>query len=106
MDIPRSCASNARTSYVTAAGCWMLSSDPARLATTAGALFAWSKPMSGAWERRRILIWGKTRPELSRNYRETVCTGGVFEDSGRLVRLYPIPLRYLDDEKYFKKYQW
>jgi hypothetical protein len=61
---------------------------------------------SGAWQRRRILIWGKTRPEVSRNYRETVCTGGVFEDTGRLVRLYPIPLRYLDDEKYFKKYQW
>src|SRR5580704_6023249 len=62
--------------------------------------------MSDAWERRRILVWGKTRPEVSRNYRETVCTGGVFEDTGRLVRLYPIPLRYLDDQKYFKKYQW
>jgi hypothetical protein len=62
--------------------------------------------VTGAWQRRRILIWGKTRPEVSRNYRETVCTGGVFEDSGRLVRLYPIPLRYLDDNKYFKKYQW
>ena len=24
----------------------------------------------------------------------------------RLVRLYPIPLRYMDDEKIFKKYQW
>lgn len=58
------------------------------------------------WERRRILIWGKTRPELSKTYREIVCTGGVFEDTRKLVRLYPIPLRYLDDEKYFKKYQW
>lgn len=60
----------------------------------------------GKWERRRILIWGKTRPELSRTYREIVCTGGVFEDTRKLVRLYPIPLRYLDDEKYFSKYQW
>jgi len=59
-----------------------------------------------AWQRRRILIWGKTRPEVSQHYRETVCTGGVFEDSGRLVRLYPIPLRYMDDAKYFAKYQW
>lgn len=58
------------------------------------------------WERRKILIWGKTRPELSKTYREIVCTGGVFEDTRRLVRLYPIPLRYLDDEKIFKKYQW
>lgn len=58
------------------------------------------------WERRRVLIWGKTRPELSSRYRELVCTGGVFEDRAGLVRLYPIPLRYLDDEKVFKKYQW
>lgn len=58
------------------------------------------------WKRRRILIWGKTRPELSKSYREIVCTGGVFEDTGRLVRLYPIPLRYMDDEKIFVKYQW
>jgi hypothetical protein len=62
--------------------------------------------VTAGWQRRRILVWGKTRPEVSRNYRETVCTGGIFEDTGRLVRLYPIPLRYLDDAKYFKKYQW
>lgn len=58
------------------------------------------------WERRRILVWGKTRPEISKNYRETVCTGGVFQDTKSLVRLYPIPLRYLDTEKVFAKYQW
>ncbi len=59
-----------------------------------------------AWERKQILIWGKTRPELSGTYGEVVCTGGVFQDSGRLVRLYPIPLRFMDDEKLFAKYQW
>lgn len=58
------------------------------------------------WERRRILIWGKTRPEVSKTYRETVCTGGIFEDTGRMVRLYPIPLRYLDESTVFQKYQW
>ncbi len=58
------------------------------------------------WQRRRILIWGKTRPEVSQSYREIVCTGGVFEDTRRLVRIYPIPLRYLEDERVFKKYQW
>lgn len=58
------------------------------------------------WQRRRILIWGKTRPEVSKTYREIVCTGGVFADTRRLVRLYPIPLRYMDDERVFKKYQW
>lgn len=63
----------------------------------------WIMPV---WERKRILIWGKTRPELSRSHKETVCTGGIFEDSKRFVRLYPIPLRFLDDEQVFKKYQW
>jgi hypothetical protein len=58
------------------------------------------------WARKRILIWGKTRPELSRAYHETVCTGGILEDTRRLVRLYPIPLRYLEDDKVFRKYQW
>jgi hypothetical protein len=59
-----------------------------------------------AWERRKILIWGKTRPELSRSHKETVCTGGVFADTKGFVRLYPIPLRYLDEQLVFKKYQW
>lgn len=58
------------------------------------------------WKRERILIWGKTRPELSRTYGELVCTGGLLESTKRLVRIYPVPLRYLDDEKIFKKYQW
>lgn len=62
--------------------------------------------MENKWERRRILIWGKTRPELSKTYREIVCTGGIFEDTRRMVRLYPIPLRYMDDKQVFKKYQW
>lgn len=62
--------------------------------------------MAENWERRRILIWGKTRPELSTTYREIVCTGGIFADTRTLVRLYPIPLRYMDDARVFKKYQW
>ena len=53
----------------------------------------------------RVLIWGKTYPELSSKYLETVCTGGVFED-GTPARLYPISLRYLEGEEQFSKYQW
>lgn len=56
-------------------------------------------------ERRRFLIWGKTTPQLSMKYFETVCTGAVLED-GKPIRLYPIDFRYLDGEKKFKKYQW
>lgn len=62
--------------------------------------------MDTQWTRRKILIWGKTRPEVSKTYREIVCTGGVFADTKRLVRLYPIPLKYLDDDKAFNQYQW
>lgn len=57
------------------------------------------------YEEKRILIWGKTYPELSSKYTETVCTGGVLED-GSPVRLYPIPFRYLEGEKKFGNYQW
>lgn len=53
----------------------------------------------------RILIWGKTYPELSSNYWETVCTGGVLQD-GRPIRIYPIPYRYYRQENQFAKYQW
>jgi len=57
------------------------------------------------WHTEKILIWGKTYPELSKTYIETVCTGGTREDGG-FIRLYPIPLRYLDEDSKFKKYQW
>lgn len=42
----------------------------------------------------RVLIWGKTYPELSSKHTETVCTGAV-DERGRPIRLYPVPLRYL-----------
>src|SRR4051794_27995252 len=58
-----------------------------------------------AFESQRLLIWGKTAPELSTRYFETVCTGAVLE-SGAPIRLYPIPFRYLSQEDKFKKYQW
>ena len=53
----------------------------------------------------RILIFGKTYPELSTKYTETVCTGGLRED-GRPVRLFPVWLRYLEGNKQYKLYQW
>ena len=56
-------------------------------------------------ERKRMLIWGKSAPELSMKYYETVCTGAVLED-GTPIRLYPIPFRYMDDEDKFSRYQW
>ena len=51
----------------------------------------------------RVLIWGKTYPELSRRHLETVCTGGV-DANGRPVRLYPVPLRYLSGAQQYELY--
>jgi hypothetical protein len=57
------------------------------------------------YETLRVLIWGKTYPELSSKYVETVCTGGVRED-GSPIRLYPVPLRYLESGKQYALYDW
>lgn len=58
-----------------------------------------------SYQMLRVLIWGKTYPELSNRYTETVCTGGVRED-GTPIRLYPVPLRYLDGGKQYQLYDW
>lgn len=43
----------------------------------------------------KILITVRTYPNISGQYVETVCTGGITV-SGEWRRLYPVPLRYLD----------
>lgn len=53
----------------------------------------------------RILILCKTYPSPSGKHVETSCVAGMEED-GRLIRLFPIPFRLIDDEKQFKKWQW
>jgi hypothetical protein len=58
-----------------------------------------------AYQSIRVLIWGKTYPELSAKYIETVCTGAVRED-GTPIRLYPVPLRYLDTGRQYSLYDW
>jgi hypothetical protein len=60
--------------------------------------------MKPGYAEHKILIWGKTYPELSMKHIETVCTAGVLE-SGKPVRLYPITYRYLSGER-FELYQW
>src|ERR1043166_514158 len=62
--------------------------------------------MKSGYKKEKILIWAKTYPELSRKYLETVCTAGMLP-SGKPLRLYPIPYRYLAGEKeQFSLYQW
>ncbi|HVY46475.1 MAG TPA: hypothetical protein VHB21_11380 [Minicystis sp.] len=56
------------------------------------------------WSTRKFLIWGKTYPEFSKKYLETVCTGAVDEETGKLARIYPLTVRYM--EKPFRTYDW
>ncbi|WP_327066436.1 hypothetical protein [Kitasatospora sp. NBC_01302] len=61
---------------------------------------------ASGWERARILITVKTYPDVSHKYLETCCVAGIRLDTDqlRLVRLFPVPHRLLDEEKRFGKY--
>lgn len=58
------------------------------------------------WHVKRILILGTTYPSYSRKYTELACTGGIFEETLGMVRLHPVPHRYLDATSRFKAFQW
>lgn len=54
---------------------------------------------------RRVLILCKTYPSPSAKYAETSCVAGM-DESGKLIRLYPVPFRLIGDDKQFRKWQW
>jgi len=58
------------------------------------------------WISSRILIVGKTYPSLSHLHNEVACTGGILSETKELIRLHPIPFRYLSGEQRFKDFQW
>ncbi|HND48961.1 MAG TPA: hypothetical protein PLL95_10405, partial [Anaerolineales bacterium] len=53
----------------------------------------------------RVLITVKTYPLPSRSYTELVCTAGLLNGE-RWIRMYPIPFRFLQDQKQYPKYSW
>lgn len=53
----------------------------------------------------RVLILCKTYPSPSGRHVETSCVAGM-EETGRLIRLFPVPFRLVSDEQQFKKWQW
>ena len=55
--------------------------------------------------RARLLILCKTYPSPSSQYVETSCVAAM-DETGQLVRLYPVPFRLMQDEAQFKKWQW
>jgi hypothetical protein len=56
-------------------------------------------------DHRRILILCKTYPSPSSKYVETSCVAGM-DEFGKLVRLFPVPFRLVNDDQQFKKWQW
>jgi len=56
-------------------------------------------------EHNRILITVRTYPVPARKGIEVSCTAGITEQ-GSWVRLYPVPYRFMGEDKRFKKYQW
>jgi hypothetical protein len=57
------------------------------------------------YTKKKILITVKTYPLPSRKTIEASCTAGITED-GNWIRLFPLPFRYLEYSRQFKKYQW
>lgn len=56
------------------------------------------------WVKKTVLITVRTYPAPSRSSIEVSCTAGI-DESGHWIRLFPIPWRYLDSDKRFRKYQ-
>ncbi len=54
----------------------------------------------------RVLVLVKATPQPSRQYGDTVCVAGVDMNSGtpRWLRLYPVPFRYMEGDRQFRKY--
>ena len=61
--------------------------------------------MPSEWRDTRVLILVRTYPIPAKKDIEVSCTAGITEQ-GKWLRLFPIPYRFLEEDKRFKKYQW
>ena len=57
------------------------------------------------FQKRRVCVLVKAYPQPSRQYEETVCVAAVTEDH-RLIRLYPIRFRHLEQSRRFDRFDW
>jgi len=57
------------------------------------------------WIKKKVLIVARTYPVPSRKSIEVSCTAGI-TDVGEWIRLFPIPYRFLEHDKRFRKYQY
>ena len=56
------------------------------------------------YSHRHVVIVVKTYPELSSKHTETVCTVALDAHTGKPLRLYPVPLRYLGSNAQYRLY--
>lgn len=56
------------------------------------------------WTKKKVLVTVKAYPQVSKKHNETVCTAGICVDTKEWIRMYPVPFRYLEAGKQFKKY--
>ena len=61
--------------------------------------------MPGPWASKRVLVTVRTYPTPAQKGIEVSCTAGV-TDSGDWIRLFPVPFRFMPQDKRFRKYQW
>lgn len=57
------------------------------------------------YQKKDVLITVKTYPTPARKGIEVSCTAGITSE-GEWIRLFPMPFRYLEGSKQFRKYQW
>jgi hypothetical protein len=57
------------------------------------------------WVDKRILVTVRTYPIPAEKGIEVSCTAGIAEGN-EWIRLFPVPYRFMDMDKRFRKYQW
>lgn len=57
------------------------------------------------WQQKTLLILGSTYPNHSMKYQEVACTGAIDEETGAMVRIHPMPRRYLEAANRFQAFQ-
>ena len=54
---------------------------------------------------KKVCVMVRTYPMPARKGIEVSCTAGI-TDKGKWIRLFPVPYRFLGQDKRFRKYQW
>src|ERR1700721_1511825 len=61
--------------------------------------------MDERWAKKSVLIVVKTYPTPAMSGVEVSCSAGITEDN-EWIRLFPVPYRFLAEDKRFARYQW